>query len=58
MNFLPKTNVIGFRVMNNFRVQSFRVATQKWEEKLISEVYTTFSNAFKFQFLSFKQSFK
>ena len=29
----------------------FRVATQKWEKKLISEKYRIFSNALKFQIL-------
>ena len=36
----------------------FRVTTRKWEKNLKFKVYRTFSNALKFQILSFKRSLK
>ena len=33
MDFLPKTNVLGFRMTNNFRVQSFWSRHTKMGEK-------------------------
>ena len=33
MGFFPKTNVVGFGMMNNFRVQSFSSCNTKMGEK-------------------------
>ena len=43
MNFLPKTNVIGFRMTNNFRVQSFSICHTKMGGKVdFRSVYDIF----------------
>jgi len=56
--FLPRTKVVEFDITNNFHVQSFSSYHTKFGEKFKNNVYRVISFEFKFEFLTFKRSFK